>query len=166
MTTTSTKNPFMDFDVSKFLDPSRFADMSKMLADFRVPGMDMDAVMASQRKNIEALTAANQLAVEGVQAVLRRQAEIMRQTMEESASLMSEMMASGTPEDKIARQAELAKTAFDKALTNMRELVELVAKSNNEAADVLSNRVKEALEEVKGAIAKAAPTGHAPGKKI
>ena len=162
-----TKYPFMDldmskFDMTKFMDPSKFADFTKMdltkiMAEYKVPGVDVEAMMAAQRKNIEALTAANQLAVEGVQAVMRRQAEILRQTMEEASSMMSEMVAAGTPEDKVSKQAELAKTAFEKALANMKELAEMVAKSNSEAADVLSNRVKESIEEVKAAIAKAQP---------
>ncbi|MFM2044735.1 MAG: hypothetical protein RLY86_3311 [Pseudomonadota bacterium] len=151
------KNPFMDFDVTKFMDPSKFMDMSKMMVDFKVPGVDLDGVLAAQRKNIEALTAANQLAVEGLQAVLRRQGEIVRQTMEEASSTMTEMMAAGTPEDKIAKQAELVKAQFEKSIANMRELAEMVAKSNSEAAEVLTSRMTESIEEMKSALAKAMP---------
>ncbi|MDZ5646249.1 phasin family protein [Nitrospirillum sp. BR 11828] len=153
-------NPFLDFDLMKFFDPSKFAeftkvDFSKTLADYKVPGIDVDAFVSAQRKNIEAVTAANQLAVEGIQAVLRRQAEILRQSLEETSSVVSDFLSTGTPEDKVAKQAELVKTAFEKALANVKELAELVAKSNSEAADVLSNRVRESIEEVKAAIAKA-----------
>jgi phasin family protein len=131
-------------------------DVSKMMNEFKLPGVDVDAIMASQRKNIEAVTAANQLAIEGMQAVVRRQAEILRQTMEEAGGIMAEMMGAGTPEDKVAKQAELAKVAFEKALANMKELAELVAKSNTEAANVISKRVSESLEELKSIMAKTA----------
>jgi len=124
-------------------------DVSKMMSEFKVPGVDMEAIMASQRKNIEAVTAANQLAIEGMQAVVRRQAEILRQTMEETGNMMTEVMSAGTPEDRVAKQAELVKVAFEKALANMRELAEMVAKSNSEAANVISKRVSESLEELK-----------------
>ncbi|HYH17430.1 MAG TPA: phasin family protein [Azospirillum sp.] len=137
-----TGNPFLDFDVTK------------ALGDFKVPGLDVDAILATQRKNIEAVTAANQLAIEGLQAVIRRQAEILRQSMEEAGSMVSDVMAAGSPEDKAAKQAELVKVAFEKALANVKELAEMVAKSNTEAADVLSKRVSESLDEVKTAIAK------------
>lgn len=135
--------PFMDMD------------LTKMMADFKVPGVDVEALLASQRKNIEAVTAANQLAIEGMQAVLRRQAEIMRQTMEEATSMFTEAMSVGAPEDKVAKQADLIKTAFEKTLANMREMAEMVAKSNTEAAEVLSKRVSESLDELKGAVGKA-----------
>ncbi len=129
-------------------------DVSKMLAEFKMPGVDVDAILASQRKNIEAVTAANQLAMEGMQAVVRRQAEILRQTMEETGSILTDVLGGGTPEDKVAKQAELVKSAFEKALYNMKELAEMVAKSNTEAANVISKRVSESLEELKGAMAK------------
>lgn len=138
----TTGNPFFDID------------LSKMIAEYKVPGVDVDSILASQRKNIEAVTAANQLAVEGLQAVLRRQAEILRQSVEEAGAMVNEVMAASSPEDKAAKQAELVKAAFEKTLANARELSEMVAKSNSEAADVLSKRVSESLDELKSAIAK------------
>lgn len=129
-------------------------DITKMMADFKVPGVDMDAVLQSQRRNIEALTAANQLAVEGMQAVSRRQMEILQQTMQETSSMMQGLMAAGTPEEGVAKQAELVKTAFEKALTNMKEMSEMIAKSNYEAADVISKRISANLDEIKAAAAK------------
>ena len=141
MATKPTGNPFFD------------ADFSKVLGDFKMPGVDVDSILSAQRKNIEALTAANQLAIEGLQAVLRRLAEIVRQSLDEAGNAAGEVIAAGSPEDKAAKQAELVKAAFEKSLSNIRELAEMVAKSNTEAADVLAKRVSEGLEEVKTAIA-------------
>jgi hypothetical protein len=55
--TTNGKQSFLDLDVSK------------AFAGFTFPGLDVESIVASQRKNLEALTQANQLAVEGVQAI-------------------------------------------------------------------------------------------------
>ena len=130
-------------------------DVSKVLSEFKLPGVDVDAILASQRKNIEAVTAANQLAIEGMQAVVRRQAEILRTTLEETGTILTEVLGAGSPEDKAAKQAELVKSAFENALSNMKELAELVAKSNTEAANVISKRVSDGLDELKTALAKA-----------
>lgn len=124
-------------------------DVTKLMADMKVPGVDVDGLMASQRKNIEALTAANKLAFEGMQAVATRQTEILRQTMDELSKMMSEMMSAGTPEDRMAKQAEITKAAFEKSLANMKEIAEMIAKSNTEAADVITQRVSATLEEIK-----------------
>ncbi len=69
-----------------------FFDVTKIMGDFRVPGIDLEAAVASQRKNIEALTQANQLAVEGVQALMRRQVEITRQAMEDFSAMFRDLV--------------------------------------------------------------------------
>lgn len=65
--------------------------MSKMLGDVKIPGFDMEVIMSAQRKNIEALTAANQAAVQGMQAVAQRQAEILSQAMNEVSSIAQQL---------------------------------------------------------------------------
>lgn len=140
-------NPFKDFDFSKM-------DVSKMLGDLKLqmPGVDVEALVQAQRRNIEAVTQANQLAVEGMQAVLRRQTEILQQTFEEAQTALKDSMSQGAPEAKLAQQADLAKVAFEKALANMRELAEIVAKSNQEAADIINKRVTASIDELKALI--------------
>jgi len=69
-------NPFANVDFSKF-------DFSKTMGDLKIPGFDVQAIMDAQRKNIEALTAANQTAVQGMQAGAQQQAEILSQAMNE-----------------------------------------------------------------------------------
>jgi phasin family protein len=128
------------------------SDFTRIFSEFRVPGFDMESLLATQRRNIEAVSAANQLAMEGIQAVMRRQGEILRQMVEESSTVLRDMMAAGAPEQKIAQQTEVVKSAFEKALANLRELTEMVAKSNTEAADVLTKRIGESLTELKSSL--------------
>jgi phasin family protein len=131
------KNSFFDFD------------MTKAFAAFQIPGFDIETVMASQRKNLEALTQANQLAVEGVQAVARRHAEITRQVVDEASALLRDFAQPVGPEERIARQAEFAKSTFEKTLANARELTDLAAKANSEAFAVINKRVAEGLDEIR-----------------
>lgn len=127
-----------------------FLDFGKVMGEFRMPGVDMEAVVSSQRKNIEALTQANQLAVEGVQAVVRRQVEIARQAMEEFSAMVRDIVQpNGSPEDRLAKQAEYSKQALEKGMTNARELTELLAKANAEAFQVIGKRVSEGFDEVR-----------------
>lgn len=128
-----------------FLD----TDFSKAFAGFTLPGFDVEAVLASQRKNIEALTQANQLAVEGVQAVARRQAEIAREAIDEASTVLREIVQPTAPEERIAKQAELLKQTFERSLANTRELALLLAKANTEAFDVVAKRVAQGFEEIR-----------------
>ena len=137
----------LDFDITKF-------DVSKLIGDFKVPGIDVDTIVASQRKNIEALTQANKLAFEGVQAVFKRQVEILRQALEEGATVAKELVEAGTPQEKAVRQTELTKDVFERALSNARELSEIIAKSNTEAFELLNKRFTQVLDEIKEGITK------------
>jgi phasin family protein len=128
---------FLDFDVTK------------MMADFRFRPFDVEALMASQRRNIEALTQANQLAVEGVQAVARRQIEIARQTIEDVSALMRDLAQPASTEDRIAKNTEYAKQMLEKSITHGREITLLATKAGTEAADVLSKRASEGLDELR-----------------
>ena len=134
---TKPTSPFPEFDVTK------------IMGEFRIPGLDMNALMDAQRKNIEAVTSANRLAFEGLQAAAARQADILRQSMEEAQSMVKEMMTSGTAEDRVAKQAELTKQAFERTLAHMKEVAEMIAKSNTEAAEIINKRVSESLDEIK-----------------
>jgi phasin family protein len=125
-------------------------DLTKQMTRFGVPGIDVDAVIATQQKNVEALTQANQLAVEGAQALFRRQAEIARSAIEDFSSMFRDLMHStASPENKIAKQAEHSKVAIEKGVASARELAELAIKANTEAFNVISNRVAETLDEVR-----------------
>ena len=128
-----------------FLD----TDFSKAFAGFTLPGFDVEAVLASQRKNIEALTQANQLAVEGVQAVARRQAEIAREAIDEASTVLRDIVQPTAPEERIAKQAELLKQTFERSLANTRELALMLAKANTEAFDVVAKRVAQGFEEIR-----------------
>lgn len=138
------KNPFLDFDVTR------------LVGDFRVPGLDTDAMLASQRRNIEAIAKANQLAAEGMQAVMKRQAEILRQTVEEASRMMGAIAQAGGPEQQAAKQAEIAKAAFETAIANTKEIADLVARANQDTFAVINKRVAESMDEVRALMAKAA----------
>jgi len=152
MSTPNPFNPFANIDFSKF-DFGKF-DVTKMLGDVKIPGFDLQAVMDAQRKNIEALNAANQAAVQGMQAVAQRQAEILSQSMSEVSTVAQQLASSASnPQEMTTKQAELIRKAFEQALANMRELAEMVSKSNTEAFAIINKRVTESLQELKSLVA-------------
>jgi phasin family protein len=131
-------------------------DVGKAFAGFAFPTFDVDSLMASQRKNFEAFTQANQVAVEGIQTLLKRQVEIASAAIEEASTALKELTAPGGAEEKLAKNTELAKTSYEKALAATRELADLVTKTNEEAFGVLNKRFTESFEEFKELAAKRA----------
>ena len=90
------------------------------------------------RKQAEAFTAANQIAMEGIQAASRRQAEVAQESLQNVIEASKEVMSSGTPEVGLAKQAELTKHLFENGVENLREVSEMVTKSSQEAFDVIN----------------------------
>lgn len=141
------------FDITKMMkdfDPTKMVDeFAKMLKQYNLPNVDMDSLVASRKKDLEALTTANRVAFEGLQAIVKRQAEILQETMNEASKVVDALSKAGSPQDIAAKQAEIAKEGFEKALANMRELAEMVAKANQEATNTINARISASLDEIK-----------------
>jgi phasin family protein len=144
-------NPFMDPKNNPFAK-SGFADMLK---PFDVKGINMDELADAQQKNLDAITSANRTAVEGLQAIFTRQTEIVRNVAEEAQKQVGDMMAAGAPDDQINKQVELTKTSLEQTVTNIKEMAELVTKSQGEAFEILNSRLNDSLEELKANVKKA-----------
>ena len=130
-----------------------FQSFTKMMEQFRIPGVDLQAMMDSRRKDVEAVVQANRVAFQGMQALVQRQTEILQQTMGEW-SKMAQGAAGKEPGAAMGAQAEVAKQAFEKALQNMRELAELAVKAQSDAYEVIKARVQENIEELRTALQK------------
>jgi phasin family protein len=100
-------------------------DFMKLMKDFKLPGVDV-------------ATITNRVAFEGWQALVRRQAEILQDSIKRAVDT-----AQG--EDAGAKRMDLAAHAFETALSNMRELAEMAAKSQKETFEIIRKRVEENL---------------------
>ena len=134
-------------------------DFTRLFSDMKLPAVpDVETLLSAHRRNLDTLSAANRIALEGAQAVAKRHFEIAQQTMSElSETLRSLAAPSEPPQAKAAKQAELLKKAYERTVSNTRELSDLIQRSNGEAIDLLNKRFTEALDEVKSLVEKAGP---------
>ena len=66
--------------------PEMVDEIAKTIEQFNLPGVDVESLVASEKKNLEAVTRANQVAFQGLQAVAKRQAEILQEMMNEAST--------------------------------------------------------------------------------
>jgi len=123
--------------------PNPFADFTKMLERFKVPGVDLAALAESGRKDMEALVEANKAAYQGLQALARKQTEMLTAAM----SKIQDAAQRAAGPDK--NPADLAREAYHKTLTDMKELADIVRKSQAEALTKVTDRAIEHLQELK-----------------
>lgn len=136
------KNPFADFD------------FTKLVGEFKLPTVNVETVVETTRKNFAALTAANTAAVESMKAIGQRQSDMVRGAMEDFSKHGSEVLAAATVEEKAARQIEFAKRSYEAVIANAKELADLYSRGQSEAFEAVSQRVSEAADEAKAAIAR------------
>lgn len=137
-------------DFMKFFDP----ELAKTLSGFNGFPFDMKALMESQRKNVQAFTEAQQRAFEGLQAISQRQGELISQMVEDNSSLAQELMGEASPEKKVAKQADLMKKIYEKSISNMQEIQDMLNESNQQATAIINKRVTASLTEIKSAMEK------------
>src|SRR5439155_14417651 len=109
-------------------------DMTKVFADFRFRPFDVEAVWAAQRRNLEALSQANQAAVEGVQALAKRQIELTRETFEGFSAMLRDWTQPASTEDRISKNTEHAKRMLEKGVSHCREIATIATKARTETA--------------------------------
>ena len=145
---TKQQNPFSDFFSQNFSNN----DFTKMFENYQSLPFDVQAFMDTQRKNMQAVTEAQQTALEGIQALAQRQTEILSKMVEENSQIAKGALSEGTPEEKMAKNADLFKAAYERSIKNLNDMAELINKSNQEATDIINKRVSASMNELKAAI--------------
>ena len=145
------KSPFPEFDFKwPNFDQSFFER-------FTVPGIDTHALMEGQRKNIEALVNANRKAAEGYANMMRRQGEIMTETMTAIQDAVGDLMKANSGQDLPKKQAELVEKTVGRAFKHMKELAEMAVSANSDAFKIMRDRASESIEELRALTEKMTP---------
>lgn len=138
---------------------SAFDEFTKMFSGMKMPAMpDTEALLAAQKRNMEALTQANRVAMEGAQAVARKHMEIMQQSVAEMSETMRALTATTAPQDRATHQAELLRRAYERAVQHTKEMADLIRSTNTEAVELLNHRMVEAMNEMKALTHTTTPT--------
>lgn len=125
-----------------------FGDLTKMLEQFKVPGIDMSAIIESRRKDIDALVAANQAAVESMQALAKKQGELLTQAMQDVQEAASTLSKSGAGAPDPTKYAELAGKAYAKTVHDMKDMADMARKAQTDVMSGVSQRASQSLQEL------------------
>ena len=104
-------------------------------------------IVESGRKDLQALMEANERSYQGLQAVVARQTEMLKASIVDWQGTVKGM-SPAEPRENLAKLDAMGKAAFKQALDDIRELSELAAKSQAEAFDIVSQRIRANVDEV------------------
>ncbi|MER8386308.1 phasin family protein [Mesorhizobium sp. M0166] len=136
--------------MAKRPESESFIDMfGKFGRDLKLPNVDVEAILAHNRKNLEALEKSARASAAGASALLSRQREMLQDTLREIADMAQSYRAPGNPQEMMQKQAAFARKSFETALKNAGEMAELARVSGTESIEILRSRIKEAMEEIR-----------------
>lgn len=127
-------------------------DVGKILNSFRLPTVDVGQLIETNRKNMDALIAAQRSVTDGYTGLAKRQLEIFQNTMEMAQSAIKARREAKKGGEELAggpAPAEIVKMAVNMAVQNMKDLAEAASKANGEALSIINERMKETLTELK-----------------
>ena len=132
-----------------------FTEMFQKLGEqLKVPSFDMSKIMEHHQKNIDAMGRSWQAMASGATAVANKQREIFEGAMKEIADMARDYRPGGSPQDIFTKQAEFGKKAMEAAISNTRDIAELVQKSGTDALKIIQERMHESYEEIRGTLEK------------
>jgi phasin family protein len=107
-------------------------------------------MFASHHKNTEAMMQASRLALDGVQAIWRRQWDFIGEAVEGLTTLAGDFAQPLDPlNQKVAKHADYSRRAIQKNLANARDLTELATRATGDAMNILNQRFREGLDEMR-----------------
>ncbi len=159
-TTMNTQNPFDFSKMFQQFDPAAITKQyQEFFGNFSSPNLDMSGLIEMQNKNVQTLTAANRAILEGTQALMQRQAEMVKQVLEEASDAAKSLGDVQNPQEAADKQIKLIEASFSEALSNFAEINEMVKNTQNETSKLVAARFNESLEEFRANVGKLKPEG-------
>ncbi|MCC0040134.1 MAG: TIGR01841 family phasin [Brucellaceae bacterium] len=141
--------------MAKKPESQNFIDMFANLGkDLKLPSVDVEQVIEHHRKNLEALQKSASTASSGAATVMARQREMLEETLREITDMAQSYRAPGNPQELMAKQADFARRSLETAMKNTSEMAELVRKSSEETVDVLRQRIRDGMDEIRSSYEK------------
>ena len=136
-------------------EPTSYVDMlRKFGSDLGLPKVDVDKLIDSHKKNIDALTQSATVAAKGAQSVAQKQREIFEAGLNEATKLARGYQPLGKLENNFALQTEFAKKVFEIAMRGAQESATTARQSTSEAVSIIQSRLKESLEEIRSSVSR------------
>ena len=89
----------------------------------------------------------NQAAFDGVRAIAERQADMVRESVEATAGAVEAMRTVKEPKDAMEKQADFARTAFDKVVKDTNELRDMAVKTGTDVTAPISAHIRSSMDE-------------------
>src|SRR6201999_590956 len=136
-------------------DPTSYIEMlRKFGADLGLPKLNVDELLQTQKKNIDALGQSAKVAAQGAQSVAQKQREVLEAGLREAATLAREFERLGKVHENSELQTEFAKRVLEIVVQGAQASASTGRQSTADAVKITQDRMKERVEEVRASASK------------
>lgn len=136
------------FDPKLYAEMFKSMDMTKIFDPAAMKGFDQSALYDAQRKNMDALVAAQKAAAAGYQDLFEKQVKIFQETMQAAQAQIADMARSDPGAETATKQAEFTSKAFESAVANARDLAESAKRANEETYEIVRARIEANMNDI------------------
>ena len=134
-------------------DATSYIDMlRKFGSDLGLPKLNVDELLQTQRKNIDALSESTKMAAQGAQLVAQKRREVLEAGLREAVTLAREYKPLGKVHENITLQTEFAKKVFEITVQGAQESASTARQTTTDVVKIIHDRVKECLEEIRASV--------------
>ena len=129
------------------------ADMLRGFAsNIGLPQVDVEKLIETNRKNIEALAASATFAAGAAQSLAQKQRQVLEASLREAQALARDLKPLGSAQENLAKQTEFARKVFDISLQGAREAAQTSKQSAAVQVKIVQERMKASLEEIRASL--------------
>ena len=132
-----------------------FSQFAAMFQQYKLPGLDVSAIVDARRKDVEALAEANQVAFGGMQAIQGKQLEILRSALDNFQTVAQQLATS--PAKPAVSPTEVVQTALHLALADMQDIAQKTQQAQTQAYAIVAKRMEQAANELRASLEQPRP---------
>ncbi len=114
---------------------------------FKVPGIDMEALVASHQKNMDLLTSTQKKAVESTNSIIELQNNYLKKAFDQWNEQLTHNCTKTSFEEKATCHAQATKEMSERALEHMKEINTIIVKSNEKVIDSIQKHFQESFND-------------------
>jgi phasin family protein len=125
----------------------------ELFAQYRLPGVDVDAFIAARQSDIDAISKATAAAYAGVQSITEKQAELLKAALGELKDALpaatAEAGSGAKLEAAVKKQSDLVQTTLTRTLGSMKEMAEAAQHAQLEVFNIGMERARGSAAELR-----------------
>lgn len=122
-------------------------DSSRLEMPAMQPYFDVEGLLKMQQRNIETMVEANRIFVDTAQAIARCHSDMMKDCVEQMTRAFAEMTSRGATGEAAPKEGAAVQAFFEKTAGHVRDIAELISKSNADTIQLVNGRMKSIVEE-------------------